>query len=1004
MADGPTIIAAADMARSPIGKLVDADHPTLPAAPELRNVTVLFADVVRSTQAVLALNPEEARTYLDQVVEFMLMGVRRFGGAVCGVQGDGVMAVFGTPSATEDHALRGCMAAMAIRDAFMSFPAFPGVAPTRVRIGLHSGGVMTRPAANGSGDMYDAAGAVVHLASKIERMCPPQSVAASVATIRLVRGFVRSASLGALNLEEGEAPLPVEQLLEVSPDYQLEHYFGHRRLSPLVGRDAELKALAGMVGPGSPGVIGILGEAGLGKSRLCFEATAMAQSAGRRVVQVRGVSVNSATPFAALRASITQLLLLDEYQPEEELRARLDAVGLENIEAAGVGSILGLAPTDDAWKSMSGDARKQAITQGVARTITTAAGRLPLLLIIEDLHDLDQETLACLKAALVGDERLCAIVTSRPEGAVELAQLSGRVLRLDQLAPPDARRLVLNALPTVVDEALRQPEGGLIDSLLQRGAGNPFVLEELVRGLASPAARGIGGVPMSIEILIRSRVDRLSDDARRLLHCASVIGVRFPALVLRHVAGLDADPFEAALRELVQERLLIAGADMSVEFNHQITRLATYEGIPQAGRARLHAGVLDVALAGEHQLALSHEALAHHANCAGQKERALDFLWDACREAIGHSAVQSVIELRRRALVICAELGPAADMREVDFNLLTFDAINQLSDLHELVEPLERALTICAEAGSKRKICQVTAHLATTYLVIGRYKLAALFAKRALAAAKAAGDLPMVTYAQYILGWAEFHRGHIENAVRLEQDLGQQLSGGLETARFGAVGVMSVRVRSFASWFLTDLGRFDDAAREAAEATRVADVMRQPLSQLLADMAVGYCLFRRGRLDDACDVLEKAYGICRSGAILGLEGFISGWFASALVHAGRDEEASRIVQRAIDYDLGRFCCVAGTYYTYEAKARLLARAGRAAEAMQALEHAVSAMLSTRDSPHYAYGLFSRGELKRTLGIEVETAERDFRWALRRARRLGMRPLQADCEQALNVAR
>jgi hypothetical protein len=109
------------------------------------------------------------------------------------------------------------------------------------------------------------------------------------------------------------------------------------------------------------------------------------------------------------------------------------------------------------------------------------------------------------------------------------------------------------------------------------------------------------------------------------------------------------------------------------------------------------------------------------------------------------------------------------------------------------------------------------------------------------------------------------------------------------------------------------------------------------------------------------------------------------------------------VQRVIDHDLGRFSCVSNTYYTYDAKARLLARAGRAEEAMRALEHGISAMRSTRDSPHYAYGLFSRGELKRALGIEAETAEPDFRWALRRARRLGMKPLEAECERALNVA-
>jgi class 3 adenylate cyclase/tetratricopeptide (TPR) repeat protein len=969
---------------------------------ELRNVTVLIADLVESTRTVLNFEPEEARAYLDRAIQSMLAGVRQFGGSIVSTQGDNVLAVFGTPASTEDHALRACLAAIEIREAFLVLPAFaPGV-DTRVRIGVHSGGVWTRPRRVGETEELDATGAVVHLASKIQRMCPPQSAAVSAATIRLIRGYVRSVPLGVLAIDEGEPPLPIEKLVEVSPDYHLEHYFARRRLSPLVGRDAELKGLADLIAPGSSGVVGVVGEAGLGKSRLCFEATAMAVRAGRRVVQVRGVSMNSATSFAPLRASVAQLLLLDEGQPEDEVRARLDGIGLREIEAAAVASILGVAQTGDLWRAMSGDARKQAITDGLAKTIQTAADRLPLLLIIEDLHDIDQETIACLRAAFVGDHRLCAVVTSRPEGAADVATLCPRALQLLQLAPPDARRLVMNALPTMADEALRQPHGGLIDSLLQRGAGNPFVLEELVRGLASPVARGIGGVPMSIEILIRSRVDKLSTHARRLLHCASVIGMRFPALILRQVTGLEVDPFEAALRDLVQERLLIADADMSVEFAHQITRLATYEGIPRTARARLHATVLDVALADEHQLALSHEALADHAYRAGQKERALDFLWEACRESIGHSAVQSVVELRRRALAICAELGAPADMREVDFNLLTFDATMQLSDLHDLVAPLERALTISENAGAKRRICQVTGHLATTYLVIWRTRQASLCAARALAAAKAAGDLPMVTYAQYVLGWAEFHCGRIERAVRLQQELSDQLSGRLETARFGAVGVMSVRVRAFTSWFLTDLGQFDEAVREAAEATRVADVMRQPFSQLLADMAMGYCLLRQGKLNEACDVLEKGYGICRSSAILALDSSVSGWFASALVRSGRYDEARRVIQRVIDQDLGRFGCVAGTYYTYEASAWLLAHTGRGREALRALDHGISAACTAVDPPHYAYGLFARGALKRAVGIEIETAQRDFRWSLGRAKRLRMKSLQADCEGALHA--
>jgi tetratricopeptide (TPR) repeat protein len=479
--------------------------------------------------------------------------------------------------------------------------------------------------------------------------------------------------------------------------------------------------------------------------------------------------------------------------------------------------------------------------------------------------------------------------------------------------------------------------------------------------------------------------------------------MRFPALILRRVAEIDAAPFESALRELVAERLLVADPGLGVEFAHQITRLATYEGIPRTGRARLHARVLEVALADRQQLALSNEALADHARRAGDKAKALDFLWQASREAIAHSAVQSVAELRRRALAICAEIGAAADMREVDFNLLAFDALQQQGAFRDLVAPLERALALSEAAGAKRQVCQVSGHLATTYWVIGEYERAYAKARRALAEARDARDLPLASYAQYVLGCVQFHRGRIAEAARLERELIEHLSGVLETARFGAVVVLSVTCRAFLSWFATDLGDFAEAEANNLEAMRVANAMQQPYSQLLAHAALGYRLFREGRIEEACAALEIAYGMCRAGNFLALDATISGWFASALVRSGRDQEAARVAQRVIDHELGRYGCLAGTYYVYDAKARLLANAGRADAAMQALEHGIAAMRTTRDRPHYAFGLFTRGELKRALGVEADTAVQDFRWALRRARRLGMRPLEAECGRALDAA-
>jgi class 3 adenylate cyclase/tetratricopeptide (TPR) repeat protein len=971
-------------------------------ATELRNVTVLFADVFRSTEAVLRLDPDQARDYLDGPVEIMLAGVRKFGGAIGNIQGDGVMAVFGASAATEDHALRACLAAMEIRDAFAAAAPFPGVPPTQLRLGVHSGGASTRRKNGGLTEEFDAIGAVVHVASKIERLCPPGSVCVSTATLRLVRGYVRAAPMAPLPLGDGEPALEIEELLEVSPDYRLEHYFRARRPSPLVGRAIELQALGQALQPTSPqpAIVGLVGEAGMGKSRLCYEAQSLAERAGYRIAEIRGASLNSATPFAPLAACLEPFLLMDAAQRNEQLTAQLRELDLTPLEVEAVASVFGATDPGGVWESLSGGARNKAIVDGIAKTLRGLAQRRPLLLIVEDLHDVDHETRACLRRAaqLAAGCQCCIVATARPEGAEALAEICPQVFRLEALSREQSRQLVQNELNAGSAADIR-PD--LVEDVLERGNGNPFVLEELLRGMGAPNSRGIGGVPMSIEILIRSRVDKLPADARRLLHLASVLGMRFPALSLRGIAGADSRSFERGLRELVRDRFVVADSGLQVEFVHQITRVACYEGIPRGQRAKLHEAVLDAAEHDRRRLALSFEALADHAYRAGQLDRALTYLWEACRESIASSAVRSVAELRRRALAICAELGEAAALREVDFELLCFDAMQQLGAYLELAEPLDRALKVAEIVGSPRRVCQASGHLATTHWVLGHYDRAYAFATQALSTALEAGDLPLASYAQFVLGCIQFKRGRPDEAVRLERDLSHKLTGKLERARFGAVAVMGVMSRAFLCWFLTDLGQFEEAGEAAAAALSIANAMEQPYSQLLSHDAEGYRLYRLERYEEASAVLEKAYEICQSGAFLALDQTVSGWFAGALIRSGREDEARTIVRRALDLDLGKYCCVPGSFYVYDAHAQLLARDGEVEAALEAADRAVRFVWETRDPLHYAYAVFARAEVKAAVGAGREAVLHDCRWALRRAVKLGMRPLEAECRRVLH---
>ncbi len=971
---------------------------------ELRNVTILFADIAKSTQTLLSLEPDEARSYLDRVVELMATSVRKFGGAIGQIQGDGLLAVFGAPAASEDHALRAGLAAIEIRDSVARLPQYQGRAAPVVRVGVHSGGASTRVRQIDDSLAFDAIGAVVHLAAKIQERCPPGGVAASAATLKLIRGYVRSRPIGALALAEDETPLLLEELLELSPDYQLAHYFSRRRVTPLVGRQAELERLADAVRmkANTPRIVGIVGEPGMGKSRLCFEAQSIAAGAGHRVAEIRGVSLNSATPFAPLAPFLAQLLIVDDpANRDQEFASKLRTLGLDAAEVDAVSAIFRVQRQDVDWKAVSADARKRAVINGIVKIIDAVATTRPLVIIVEDVHDIDHETMLCIRAAgAPGAGRVAMLLTARPEGLQQVQNAGASVFGLAKLSLQEARRLAHNTLQGAGVE-LRSSFSTAIEEVVERANGNPFVLEELLRNLISSRARGIGRVPISIEILIRSRIDKLSPPAQHLLHCASVIGVRCSSAVLREISALGETQFEKALRELVDEKFLIADAGFWVEFAHQIARDACYEGIVRETRAALHERVLSAVAAGRDGQIFSFEALANHAYHSNKPDRALDFLWEACRESAAHSAILSVKELRARALAICEEVGEAAALRAVDFDVSCFDALQQLGEFREVVGSLEGSLRVLATKGAERRRCQVCADLATTYWVLARYREAHSLARQALAIAEATKDLPLTVHSKFVLACIEFNRGRPREAARLQQELADALGGALKTARFGAVTVMGLMSRSFLCWYLTDLGRLDEAEIVIGQALQVVDVIEQPYSQALCFGGAGYRLYRTGDALRACELFAKAYDLCQAASFRGLESTISGWYAASLFLHGEYSEAQRLVNLWSERNLGRNGYLPSHYYVYDTRAKLLARDGDYEEALRVIDHGVRTMARARDPVHMAYAAFAQADLKRRAGRDRSEWRKELEHTLRRARRMELIPLQLDCERALS---
>jgi adenylate cyclase len=564
---------------------------------EYKQVTVLFADVVRSVDIAAALDIERGREVITDLVERSAAVVRRYGGTV-EYNGDGVMALFGAPVALEDHAFRACLAALAIQAETNRLAAEvagrDGVA-LRLRVGLDSGRVIAGE--NGSGSLgYAATGEPVGIAQRMESAAPPGAVMLSESTAQLVEHTVMLAELEWVHIKGTDKPVPARRLVAISPRDGLVG----RAEAALVGRRWEMAALEALLDRtigGRGGVVNVVGPPGIGKSRVAREAAGLAARRGAEVVWVFGESHARDISFGA----VAQLL-----------RAGLGVTDLEGAAARGrvreqlpeedpqdlllLDDLLGIADSEVPLPQIDPEARRRRLT-ALINTASLARTQLALF-IIEDAHWIDAVSESMLADLLTVIPRTPSMVlmTSRPEYEGALARVHGaQTIALAPLGGSDTTTLLnelLGSDPSV---------GELAVIIADRAAGNPFFTEEMVRELAQ---RGVlagehgdyicradiadVAVPATVQAAIEARLDRLTTPARRTLHAASVIGTRFDVNTLQ---ALVPDTESTSLAELVSSELIDQTEFIPRQrycFHHPLVRTVAYESQLSAARARAH--------------------------------------------------------------------------------------------------------------------------------------------------------------------------------------------------------------------------------------------------------------------------------------------------------------------------------------------------------------------------------------------------------------------------------
>jgi class 3 adenylate cyclase/tetratricopeptide (TPR) repeat protein len=579
---------------------------------ERKQVTVLFADVQGSMDMAEQQDPEQWHAIMQRFFATLADAVHRFEGTVDKFTGDGIMAVFGAPVAHEDHARRACYAALTMLDDVGQYAAElrrgHGL-NFSTRIGINSGEVVAAEVGEGG---YTAVGHTVGLAQRMEALAEPGKAYLTESTAELAHGFMELEDLGRFEIKGASNPVGVFELVGVGAARSRLDLSRERGFSRFVGREEELATLEGALARAerSEGAaVSIVAEPGVGKSRLCHEFVERCRERGVEVFECQAQAHGRTIPFMPVLQMLRSYFGIEDSDPERIVREKiagrtllLDPGFAEELPL--LFDFLGVPDPDRPLPQLSAEARHRALRGAVCRLVRAPNRRESIVALVEDLHWMDEGSASLLGELISSVEgtKTLAIVNFRPEydDAAWTGTSTYRAVSLEPLGPEDTRDLLRDLVGE--DPSL----DGLGDLIHERTAGNPFFIEEIVRGLAEAGnlegergayrlARPVEGtgVPASVQTVLAARIDRLSPPAKRLLQAASVTSEEISERALGMVSGQSGDEdYRAALCELTDGGFLFETEiypERVFDFRHPLTREVAYGTQLGEQRAKAHA-------------------------------------------------------------------------------------------------------------------------------------------------------------------------------------------------------------------------------------------------------------------------------------------------------------------------------------------------------------------------------------------------------------------------------
>ncbi|WP_213289927.1 adenylate/guanylate cyclase domain-containing protein [Bradyrhizobium sp. sGM-13] len=987
---------------------------------ERKQVTVLFADIRGSTALIDRLDPEEALEILGPVLQLLMDAIHQHDGFVNQVRGDGVMALFGAPIASEDHAVQACRAALAMQ-ARIDQQNRKGAHDIALRVGMNSGEVVIHSIGNDLAMNYDAVGKTVHLAARMEELATPGTILLTAATHRLAKGFISAVSRGSVAAKGIAEFVETFELKAMLATTRWLARSSQGRQSVLVGRQAELRSLRNTlesVADRNGQALTAVGAAGLGKSRLIHDFI--------RDLPDRWTVFEAACAPQRTRSSyypISNLIravfgIAHDDGPETAARRVGEEIGLldPNLSAflPCFFALLDLSTDDQEWKNLEPYEKRRETIEAVKALILSRERRAPLVILIEDVHWMDAETkliLHNLVSSLRG-ARIFLIVTQRPEGCwTDRGLIRLDLLPLDETASDELLDRLMGADVTLLSLKKR---------IQARAQGNPLFLEELVQGLAETGnlegqpgkyrlskPAGPVEIPQTIHSVLAARIDLLDASLKTLIQTSAVIGPDISIALLSGMLGVPSTELADDLRTLEAADLLRKVRDVAPEysFKHDLTREVAYGTMLLGLRRSLHAKAVETIESRFADRIDEHiDRLAEHAFLAELWEKAVPYQLRSCRRAVRRGANQDAIGIFQRGLETLSHwpASPAKTKAEIDFRLTVVIALEPLGKHRRIADVMREARSLADASNDPFRTTAVNCQLALALWRLGDHGVAMTVAEEASAIARQIGDPAFIFASLFMVGIVHHETGAFEESIKIHEGCFAFESPELDSKRAGWAAYPSVVLRTFLTDSLIELGEMDRAEAMAQQAINRAREVDHFYSLANISHVLARLRTAQGRHSEALSLLQECWQTCLDLEIVQMYPIFAARMGEAYLAGGDVDAAIEIlsVPERLDVPLAEHAF--GWRYLFVAQGRAFLAAGRHAEAYAAAKRALALAEERGEPPQQAYALKLMGDIESLSGgPDRSEAEPHLQRAFELAEKCGMRPLATLCSAALS---